>query len=79
MKDEHPNNPMHGVTLELLLERLVARYGWETLGGLVPIRCFTHEPSMKSSLAFLRKTPWARAKVESLYLRGLSSSDHARP
>jgi uncharacterized protein (DUF2132 family) len=67
--DAHPNNPLHGITLEMILEQLVARYGWPALGGLVPIRCFTHDPSIKSSLKFLRKTPWARAKVEALYLR----------
>jgi uncharacterized protein (DUF2132 family) len=68
MSDAHPNNPMHGVTLEMLLERLVDQFGWQTLGELVPIRCFTRDPSIKSSLAFLRKTPWARARVEALYL-----------
>jgi uncharacterized protein (DUF2132 family) len=68
MSDAHPNNPMHGVTLEMLLERLVDQYGWNALGELIPIRCFTRDPSIKSSLAFLRKTPWARARVEALYL-----------
>jgi uncharacterized protein (DUF2132 family) len=67
--DAHPNNPLHGITLEMILEQLVARYGWPALGDLVPIRCFTHDPSIKSSLKFLRKTPWARTKVEALYLR----------
>jgi uncharacterized protein (DUF2132 family) len=62
------NNPLHGVTLEMVLERLVAHYGWEELGERIDIRCFTHDPSMKSSLNFLRKTPWARTKVENLYL-----------
>ena len=75
MSDAHPNNPMHGVTLEMLLERLVDRYGWPTLGDLIPIRCFTHDPSVKSSLAFLRKTPWARAKVEALYLTSRVHTD----
>ena len=64
-----PRNPLHGVTLEAMLEQLVARHGWEGLGRLVDIRCFTHDPSIKSSLKFLRKTPWARAKVETLYLQ----------
>ncbi len=66
-----PNNPLHGVTLETIVTELVARHGWEELGGLIDIRCFTHDPSVKSSLTFLRKTPWARKKVEDLYLRGL--------
>lgn len=64
-----PRNPLHGVTLEAMLEQLVARHGWEGLGRLIDIRCFTQDPSIKSSLKFLRKTPWARAKVEALYLQ----------
>lgn len=63
-----PNNPLHGVKLEDILNRLVEKYGWEELSEIIPIRCFTHDPSIKSSLKFLRKTPWARAKVEELYL-----------
>ncbi|MCE0555372.1 VF530 family protein [Motilimonas sp. E26] len=62
------NNPLHGVTLETLLTEMVDYYGWEELGARINIRCFTHDPSIKSSLKFLRKTPWARAKVEALYL-----------
>ena len=65
------NNPLHGVTLEKIVTELVARHGWEELGRRIEIRCFTHDPSIKSSLTFLRKTPWARQKVEDLYLRGL--------
>ena len=65
-----PNNPLHGKTLEAILEELVQRHGWAELGREINIRCFTHDPSIKSSLAFLRKTPWARAKVEALYLEG---------
>lgn len=61
-------DPLHGKTLEMVLNELVDFYGWEQLGNMVTIRCFTHDPSMKSSLAFLRKTPWARTKVENLYL-----------
>ncbi|UJJ30397.1 VF530 family protein [Halopseudomonas maritima] len=61
-------DPLHGVTLKALLEWLVARYGWEELGRQVPINCFLHEPSMNSSLKFLRRTPWAREKVEALYI-----------
>jgi len=71
MSDSQPNNPLHGVTLEMILTHLVDRYGWEELGRTINIRCFTHEPSIKSSLKFLRKTPWARDKVEALYLRSL--------
>jgi uncharacterized protein (DUF2132 family) len=65
----HPRDPLHGITLQHLLEQLHARYGWEELGHQIPIRCFTHEPSMGSSLAFLRRQPWARQAVEELYLR----------
>ena len=61
-------DPLHGVTLKALLESLVERYGWEELGRQVPINCFVHEPSMNSSLKLLRRTPWARAKVEALYI-----------
>lgn len=62
-----PKNPLHGVTLEAVVTALVAHYGWPGLAEQVPIRCFTHDPSVGSSLKFLRKTPWAREKVESLY------------
>ncbi len=67
--NKQPNNPLHGITLENLLTRLVERYGWEELGRRIDIRCFNWEPSIKSSLKFLRKTPWAREKVEQLYLK----------
>lgn len=67
-----PRNPLHGITLEQMLLALVERMGWETMGAAVPIRCFTHDPSIPSSLKFLRRTPWARAKVEELYLQGLA-------
>jgi len=80
-RPEQPNNPLHGITLKAILEELVERRGWEDLGHLVNIRCFTHDPSMKSSLKFLRKTPWAREKVERLYLRDqrrLRRNDEAR-
>ena len=63
-----PNNPLHGVKLADIMERLVADYGWEELGTKINIRCFNYDPSVKSSLKFLRKTPWAREKVENLYL-----------
>jgi uncharacterized protein (DUF2132 family) len=64
-----PKDPLHGLTLETILNALVARLGWEEMGREISIRCFTHDPSVKSSLQFLRKTPWARKKVEALYLR----------
>jgi uncharacterized protein (DUF2132 family) len=63
-----PRNPLHGVTLEQMLNALVAHFGWPGLGAQINIRCFTSDPSIPSSLRFLRKTPWAREKVESLYL-----------
>lgn len=63
-----PRNPLHGLTLEALVSALVAHYGWDGLAERIPVRCFTHEPSIPSSLKFLRKTPWARDKVEGLYL-----------
>ena len=61
-------NPLHGITLEAMLNELVAHFGWPDLGQQIDIRCFTSDPSVRSSLKFLRKTPWAREKVESLYL-----------
>ncbi|RAP39000.1 hypothetical protein DID80_01315 [Candidatus Marinamargulisbacteria bacterium SCGC AAA071-K20] len=64
----HKNNPLHGITLEHVVTHLVDDLGWETLGGYVNIRCFTENPSIKSSLKFLRRTPWAREKVEKLFL-----------
>jgi uncharacterized protein (DUF2132 family) len=67
MTQSHPKDPLHGVTLEQIVVALVERFGWEELGQRIPIRCFTHDPSVKSSLTFLRRTPWARAKVEALY------------
>ncbi len=65
---EQVRNPLHGVTLAIMVEALVAHFGWPELGRQVPIRCFTDDPSLNSSLKFLRRTPWAREKVESLYL-----------
>lgn len=61
-------DPLHGITLEMILTRLVEHYGWERMGRLINIRCFNNDPSIKSSLQFLRRTPWARKKVEQLYL-----------
>ena len=66
------NNPLHGVKLEQIINELVAHYGWEYMGYEINIRCFTHDPSVKSSLKFLRRTPWARTKVEEMYLNMLS-------
>lgn len=65
---EQKNNPLHGLTLEAIVTRLVEHYGWDALGQLINIRCFQSDPSVKSSLKFLLKTPWAREKVEQLYL-----------
>lgn len=68
MSDSPATDRLHGVTLKVIVEYLIAHYGFPTLGELVPIRCFQIDPSLSSSLKFLRRTPWARAKVESLYL-----------
>jgi uncharacterized protein (DUF2132 family) len=71
MKEINPNNPLEGITLAKIMEDLVTHYGWEDLAERIPIRCFTHDPSIKSSLTFLRRTPWARQKVEELYVWSL--------
>jgi uncharacterized protein (DUF2132 family) len=71
MTENQPNNPLHGKTLEMILIHLVDRYGWDELGERISINCFINNPSIKSSLTFLRKTPWARQKVENLYLESL--------
>ncbi len=68
MSEQQVNNPLHGVTLEQIVNSLVEHYGWDQLGILIDIRCFNNDPSVKSSLKFLRKTPWARKKVERLYI-----------
>ena len=68
MSKEQPNNPLHGVTLQMMLSKLVEKYGWVALANKININCFKNDPSIKSSLKFLRKTPWARDKVEQLYL-----------
>ena len=68
-----PNNPLHGITLEMILNQLVKQYGWDELGKRIPIKRFRDKPSIKSSLKFLRRTPWARKKVEDLYLESLSN------
>jgi uncharacterized protein (DUF2132 family) len=69
VEHNQPNNPLHGITLEMILSQLIEHYGWNEMGRMIEIRCFTHDPSLKSSLKFLRKTPWARTKVEDLYLK----------
>jgi uncharacterized protein (DUF2132 family) len=68
MTTPQPRNPLHGITLEAMVNDLVAFFGWEELGQRIPVRCFLSDPSVSSSLKFLRKTPWAREKVEGLYL-----------
>ena len=68
---EQKNNPLHGVKLQQIVEELEAYFGWDYLGNTIPIKCFTNNPSVKSSLKFLRRTPWARTKVENLYLNML--------
>ncbi len=73
MNNEQPKNPLHGLTLEMILVYLVEKYGWEELGRRITIKCFTDDPSVKSSLKFLRRTPWARKKVEELYLKSSKS------
>lgn len=74
MTAPQPNNPLHGLTLEKILTELVARFGWAALGRRIDIRCFNHEPSLASSLKFLRRTPWAREQVEALYLDTLRAA-----
>ncbi|WNL41413.1 VF530 family protein [Halomonas sp. PAMB 3264] len=73
MSQPQPNNPLHGVTLETIVTRLVEHYGWDGLYEKVRINCFNNDPSIKSSLKFLRKTPWARDKVEALYIDTFSA------
>ena len=68
MNAPQPNNPLHGITLEKMLTDLVTFYGWQTMGQQIDIRCFTHDPSIGSSLKFLRRTPWARERVEAMYV-----------
>ena len=69
MSEQQPRNPLHGITLEMILTQLVEHYGWDEMGRIISIRCFNNDPSIKSSLQFLRRTPWARNKVEALYLK----------
>lgn len=63
----HPRDPLHGVTLEMIVRTMVERHGWDAMGQRIPVRCFLHDPSIKSSLTFLRKTPWARTQLEAWF------------
>lgn len=69
------NDPLHGITLETIVKKLVEHYGWQELGNIIPINCFRSNPSVKSSLTFLRKTPWARTKVEVLYIELITNNE----
>ena len=71
MSQEQPNNPLHGIKLEQIVTELAEYFGWDELGRRINIRCFLYDPSVKSSLKFLRRTPWARTKVENLYIAHL--------
>ena len=71
MEEKLSKDPLHGVTLEMMINRLVEQYGWEEMGSIIRIRCFQQDPSINSSLKFLRRTPWARDKVEKLYLKSI--------
>jgi uncharacterized protein (DUF2132 family) len=73
MKEGQPNNPLHGITLEMMLVHLIDLYGWDELADRLPVNCFINDPSIKSSLTFFRKTPWARKKIEDIYIESLSS------
>ena len=75
MTNFQSSDPLHGITLEMIVTHLVEQYGWAELGRRIPIRCFTNQPSIKSSLTFLRRTPWARKKVEELYLASMAKRD----
>jgi len=74
---EQKNNPLHGIKLQQIVEELHKEFGWEYLGNTIPIKCFTNDPSVKSSLKFLRRTPWARTKVEELYLYVLRNKNRS--
>jgi len=73
--ESQPNNPLHGVKLEQIINELVEHYGWEYMGYNIKIKCFTDNPSVKSSLKFLRRMPWARTKVENMYLKMLKNKE----
>ena len=72
MSTIQPNDPLHGITLEMIVTQVVNQHGWAELGTRIPIKCFTDNPSVKSSLKFLRRTPWARKKVEELYIKSIA-------
>ena len=74
MSTPQANNPLHGITLKMIITSLVSHYGWQRLGEKIPIACFTNNPTINSSLKLLRRNPWARQKVETLYLRTISSN-----
>lgn len=78
MENTQPNNPLHGIKLEEVLNQLVNYYDWDMLGELIPINCFLKDPSIKSSLKFLRTTPWARKKVEDLYVENFKKIQKAK-
>lgn len=78
MSTEQPNNPLHDIKLEQIVKDLEAHYGWEYMGTMIDIRCFNQDPSVKSSLKFLRRTPWARTKVENMYLNMLKQGRHTK-
>jgi uncharacterized protein (DUF2132 family) len=75
MSDAHKNNPLHGITLKNIIEELVEHYGWETLSEFINIRCLQYDPSINSCLKFLRKTPWAREKIEKVYITMLKAKE----
>ena len=79
MKDPTAKNALHGITLEMMVSRLFDHFGWEELGKRVPARCFTENPSLKSSLTFLRKAPWARKKIEWLYVKTFGPAPKPEP
>ena len=79
MHAKQPNNPLHGITLEMMLIKLVDHYGWQEMGRMIDIRCFNLDPSIQSSLKFLRKTDWARKKVEQLYLVAVNAQIEQPP
>ena len=75
MSEQQPNNPLHGITLEMIVAILLDHYGWKELGKRINVRCFNSDPSVKSSLKFLRKTPWARKKIEDLFLTTIGKAE----
>ena len=78
MTTQKSKDPLHGITLAMMIEQLADHYGWDELGVLIPVRCFLFDPTIKSSLAFLRKTPWARSKVETLYLKVVADIESSK-